>query len=283
MKKILVPCDFSKPSINAFSYALDIAKQSKGSIHLLNVIELPVLQDTVLMPVLNFEQELFKELKEKAVSEYSKMLKKYNTEGVNVETKVHFGTLSTMVVDYIADHSIDLVLMGSHGVSGVREFFVGSNTEKIVRNSPVPVLVLKNYKKGQIKNIVFPNSLDTEGQEDLIMKVKALQNFHKATLHIVWINTPVNFTPDSFTTKRLNDFAKRFMFKDFTINIFNDFHEEDGIIQFANSIKGDLIAMGTHGRKGISRLLVGSLAEDVVNHVGNMIWTYSNKNSDGKK
>ena len=283
MKKILLPCDFSKPAINAFRFALDIAKQSKGSIHLLNVIDLPVLHDTVIMPVLNFEQKLLKELKEKAVSELNKIIKKYNTEEVSIVTKVQFGTLSTMVTDYIADQAIDLVLMGSHGVSGLREFFIGSNTEKIVRKSTVPVLVMKSYYKGPIKNIVFPNTLDTEEQEDLIIKVKVLQNFFKAKLHIVWINTPLNFTSDTITIQRLNAFAKRFMFKDFTINIFNHPIEEDGIIQFTNSIKGDLIAMGTHGRKGISHIISGSLTEDVVNHVDTMIWTYSLKKSENKK
>jgi hypothetical protein len=68
------------------------------------------------------------------------------------------------------------------------------------------------------------------------------------------------------------------MLKDYTINIFNHTDEETGIMEFAKSIKGDLIAMGTHGRKGISHLLNGSLAEDVVNHYRGLVWTYSLKN-----
>jgi nucleotide-binding universal stress UspA family protein len=66
MKKILVPCDFSKPSVNAFRFALDVASSSGGVIHLINIIELPVLHDSVLMPVLDFEQTFFDELKTKA-------------------------------------------------------------------------------------------------------------------------------------------------------------------------------------------------------------------------
>jgi nucleotide-binding universal stress UspA family protein len=165
--------------------------------------------------------------------------------------------------------------MGSHGASGVREFFVGSNAERMVRNSPVPVLVVKDYYKGPVKNIVFPNTLDTENQEDLVMKVKALQNFFKAHLHIVWINTPLNFTSDKLTSERLETFAKRFMLKDYTISVFNHTDEETGILEFSNSIKGDLIAMGTRGRKGITHLVNGSLAEDVVNHNKGLVWTYS--------
>ena len=65
MKKILVPCDFSKPAINAFRFAVGIAAQSKGTVYLLNIVELPVLHDTVMMPVLSFEAELLKDLKER--------------------------------------------------------------------------------------------------------------------------------------------------------------------------------------------------------------------------
>jgi nucleotide-binding universal stress UspA family protein len=278
MKKILVPCDFSKPAINAFRFALDVAAQSKGTVYLLNVIELPVLHDTVVMPVLNFEEELLKELKEKAEKSFSKIQAKYSTEGVKVVGEVLFGTVSREIVEFVKREDIDLVLMGSHGSSGVREFIVGSNAEKIVRNSPVPVLVAKEYSKGSVRNIVFPNTLETEHQEELTMKVKALQNFFKAHLHVVWINTPLNFSSDTQTLKRLEAFAKRYMLKDYSIHVFNHRDEEQGILEFTKMIKGDIIAMATHGRKGISHLLNGSLAEDVVNHTKGLVWTYSLKN-----
>lgn len=278
MKKILVPCDFSKPAINAYRFALDLAAQSKGTIHLLNVVELPVLNDTMLMPVLGVEKQLLDELHQNAGIRFKKITDKYKAEGVSVSSKVEVGAVSSVLREYITREAIDIVVMGTHGASGIRELFVGSNAEKMVRRSPVPVLVVKDYDKRPVKNIVFPNTLDTEGQEDLVMKVKSLQNFFKARLHIVWINTPFNFTSDEVTNARLEAFAKRFMLKDYAIHIFNDISEEQGIQAFSNSVKGDLIAMATHGRKGIWHLLNGSLAEDVVNHNKGLVWTYSLKN-----
>ena len=278
MKKILVPCDFSKSAISAFRSALDIAGQSKGMVYLLNIIELPVLHDTVMMPVLNFEAELLKELKEKAEKSFSKLIAKYASEGPKVVGEVVFGPVSREIIDFTSAQKIDLVVMGSHGASGIKEFFIGSNAEKIVRNSPVPVLVVKDYSKRAIKNIVFPNTLDTEDQEELTMKVKGLQAFFKAHLHIVWINTPLNFSSDTQTLKRLENFAQRYMLKDYSLHVFNHRDEEAGILEFTNTVKGDIIAMATHGRKGISHLLNGSLAEDVVNHTRGLVWTYSLKN-----
>ena len=275
MKKLLVPCDFSEPSLHAFQFALDAAAQSpNGTVHVLHVIELPVLHDSILMPVLSFEQDLMDELKEKAEKEFEVIEKKYNKDLVEVITEVQFGKVSDVIQQYTKDHVIDAIIMGSHGASGLREFFVGSNAEKIVRHSDVPVLVLKGSYKGPVKNIVFPNTLETEDQEDLIMKVKALQHFFKAHLHIVWINTPVNFTADSLTRQRLEQFAKRFQFKNYTINIYSHLNAEVGIVEFTKSINADLIAMGTHGRTGFSHVMYGSITESLVNHSNKLVWSY---------
>lgn len=278
MQKILVPCDFSQPAINAYRLALDIAQQSKGTIHLVNVVDLPVLHDSIIAPVLNFEQQLLKDLKQKSEAKFGKIISQYNRTGCKVVESVLFGSVHAMLTAYIKEHEIDMIVMGSHGASGFKEFFIGSNAERIVRTSTVPVLIVKDYYKGPIKSIVFPNTLETENQEELVRKVKELQNFFKAHLHLVWINTPLNFTSDTLTRDRLNTFAKRFMLKDYTINVFNHPDEEDGILQFAKTIKGDLIAMGTNSRKGIAHVVNGSLAEDVVNHTDKLVWTYSLKN-----
>lgn len=278
MKNILVPCDFSEQSVNAFRFALDVARQSKGKVHLVHVIELPVVHDSVFMPVLSFEEVFIKELKEKAEKEFSKLTGKYGDDTVKVTHHVLFGSTFRMLADYINTEHIDLVIMGTKGATGAREILVGSNTEKVVRRSPVPVIAVKKYvAPDTIKNIVFPNTLDTEKQENLVTKVKALQDFFKAKLHIVWINTPTNFTPDRVTVQRLEAFAKRFMFKNYTVNVYNDPYEEAGIINFTHSINADMIAMGTHGRKGLAHVLAGSIAEEVVNHVDCPIWTYSLK------
>ena len=273
--KILVPCDFSKPAINAFRNALRIARESKASVRLLFVAELPVMPATVIMPVMGFETAYVEDITGKAEKEFKDLTEKYNEKGVKVTFAFELGSISQKIIDFIIAEKIDLVVMGSHGASGLREALIGSNAEKIVRKSPVPVLVVKNYFNGNVTNIVFPNTLETEHQEDLVMKVKALQDLFKAKLHIVYINTPLNFTSDRVTLARLKAFASRFMIRDYTINVFNHQDEEEGINLFARSVQAELIAMGTHGRRGIAHLINGSLAEDVTNHADSLVWTYS--------
>lgn len=273
MKKLLVPCDFSAQATEAFKSALSIAEKAGGEVHLLHVIELPILHDAVLMPVLSFEEALFRELEDKAATEFSK-LQLLNSKGIPVITKVLFGATARMILDYANDQAVNVVVMGTRGATGLREVFIGSNAEKIVRQSRVPVLVVrKGFTADSIKDLVFPNSLETENQEELVLRVKVLQNFFGARLHILWVNTPTNFTADQLTKERLRKFADRFMLQNYTINIYNDVYEERGIINFAHSRKATMLVMGTHGRRGLAHIFSGSVTEDVVNHTDLPIWT----------
>jgi nucleotide-binding universal stress UspA family protein len=274
MKKILVPYDFSKPAVNAYRFALKIASRSEGVIHLIYVVELPVIHDTMLMPVLSIEQSYMDDLKAKGEKKFQKLIEKYNVKAVRVKTDVVFGEVTRMITDYAKGKRMDSIIMGSHGTSGAREFFVGSNAEKIVRKSPVPVFVLKDFYDDEIQRIVFPYTLETDGQKDLVRKVMNLQKFFKAHVDLVWINSPGVFYRDIDMLKRMGAFVKRYSLKDFTIHVFNDLNERDGIINFTEIIEADLIVMGTHGRKGLVHFLSGSVGETVVNRVRWPIWTY---------
>ncbi|MCA6433460.1 MAG: universal stress protein [Cytophagales bacterium] len=277
MKKILVPCDFSDPAVQAFKLAVEIGRQSKGEVFLLNVVEVPVMHETVIMPTLYFEQSFMNETKAAAEKKFAKMVEKWAEDGPPVSFIVEFGATSPTIKQFIADKKIDLVVMGTHGASGAKEFLIGSNTEKIVRGSTVPVLAIKKaVKMTSIKDIVFANDLDLEAEE-LTLKVKQLQNFFNAKLHVLYVNTPGSFKRDSVTNKALKDFAKRFMLKDYTLNVFNDMDQESGVRNIVQSIGADMVAMATHGSKGLNHFLSGSIAEDVVNHLECPIWTYQAK------
>ena len=276
MKKILVPFDFSETATNALRFAIDIANQSDGEVLLLHIVELPVMYDTLLMPSLSFEEAYIKDMKENAEKEFKKIKAKWAKNGPKVTWHVEFGATSATINNFAKEKKADLIVMGTKGAKGLQEVFIGSNTEKIVRTSSIPVIAIKTTFKDAIKSIVFPNAL-MEKAEELANHVKQLQDFFKAKLHIVYINTPANFMRDLETRQALQKFAKRYMFKDFTIHIFNDMDQEAGLTNFVKEIKADMVAMGTHGRKGLAHLMSGSIAEDVVNHIECPIWTFKTK------
>jgi nucleotide-binding universal stress UspA family protein len=274
MDKILIPCDFSEQSINAFKLATDLAHASSAELHLLHVIELPIMHEDILTPMPSFDETLLKELSDRAESKFMELRKDFAKEHLFIDTKIEFGPIVPAILDYQRDNNITLIVMGTKGVSGLEEVFIGSTAEKVVRNALCPVIAVKRHVDiNDLKHIVFPNSLE-EGQEDLLMHVKALQHVLKATLHILWVDTSNDAHVHDVVKEQLESFARRAMLQDYTVNIYKANDNENGIINFTHWINANMIAMGTHARKGISHLLRGSVTEDVVNHVDCPIWTY---------
>jgi nucleotide-binding universal stress UspA family protein len=279
MKRILVPCDFSKPSKEAYKFALELAIVSKGEILVLHAVELPLMYETTFgiqpYPV---DPELIKKMEAQANDAFQNMKEMYGAPvPVKIRFKLQYDFVLPSVRAFIQENAIDLVVMGTLGASGLEEFFIGSNTEKVVRFSPVPVLAVRNSKTyDAIRNIVFPSTLGLN-QTDLVQHVVSLQEFFKAKLHIVFVNTPENFKTDEEGRGMLEEYAKHYKLKNYTLNFKNNFSERDGILDFAEDIKADMIAMATHSRKGLKHFFLGSVAESVVNHLDCPVWTYSIK------
>lgn len=276
MKKILVPCDFSSTAVQAFRFACEIASMSKGEVFLLHVIELPSLHSSLLVPIQAYEGAFLKEVKLKAQKNFEKIKDRYAGK-VKVHFSVEHGSVTEGIKRFVSKKRLDLVVMGTHGASGLKEYTVGSNTEKIVRSSAVPVIAIKKATSiSSLKSIVFPTNL-REVNKNVLSSVGTLQGFLKAKLHILYVNVPSNFVPDQVTEQRLIEFARQNQFKNCAIHIYNDIDEQSGIINFSSKFKHKIIAMSTHGRKGINHLMSGSVAEDVVNHIDAPIWTLSEK------
>jgi nucleotide-binding universal stress UspA family protein len=277
MKKILVPCDFSEPALEAYQFALNIATRSNAEVLVLKVVELPYAYEPSLgtLPYY-FDVNLIKEIEASIKNSFEKV-KEMHARKDSVTLHVIQGPVSFTIRQFILENQIDLVVMGTHGAGGWEEFWIGSNTEKIVRLSPAPVLAIrKSFELDQIKDIVFPTTLELN-QSHLVERVVALQSFFSARLHLLLVNTPYNMKRTKDEMDMMNEYAEYFKLKDYTLNVRNDFYEADGIISFAKEIKASMIAMGTHGRKGLAHLLAGSVAENVVNHAEYPIWTFSVK------
>lgn len=274
MEKILVPCDFSEQAMQACRLALDVAKAIRAEVHILNVVELPIMHDDVLTPMPSFDETLLKELSERAKEKFAALQREFSGENLTINTKIEFGPIVPMILDYERELEISLIVMGTKGASGMQEVFIGSTAEKVVRHASCPVIAVKRHSSlNDLRHIVFPNSME-DGQEDLLMHIKALQNLLKATLHLVWIDTSASSNDPALVKQKLDDFAKRFMLKDYTVNVYKANNYETGIIKFTHWINASMIAMGTHARKGLSHLFKGSVTEGVVNHVECPIWTY---------
>ncbi|HEY9047140.1 MAG TPA: universal stress protein [Ohtaekwangia sp.] len=276
MKKILVPCDFSGTAMQAFDLAVEIAKKSKGEVLVMHAIEFaPAYETSFVAQPYVFNATMQEELEKDAQKNFEEMMRTrdIDIDSLPVSFYTDHGTITDTITQFIDDHGIDLVVMGTHGASGLKEFFVGSNAEKVVRFSHVPVLAVKSpVSLTSLHSIVLPTMPDLS-HHLFVEKVKMLQNFLQAQLHILYVNTPVNYRPEKDIQAELKDFARFYKLEHYTVNIVNSTDEPTGIIAFAHDEHADMIAMSTHGRKGLAHFFNGSIAEDVVNHVDCPIWT----------
>lgn len=273
MKKILVPTDFSQEAKYAFDLAIEFCEKSGATLHLLHVADLPVASDPMGTNLHSyFSPELISQM-ESSIHDRMTLLSK-PIHNVKIESDMVWGNPFGGISRYITENEMDMVIMGTKGATGVKELFIGSNTEKVVRYSKSPVISVKEpIELKNIKNIVFGSRLGNS-QTELIIRLKRLQDMLDAKIHIVRINTPSRFKRDTEVWKELEQFAESNEFRNYTLNIFNDFHEDVGLMYFAEKVGADMIALGTHGRSGLTHLYNGSIAEDIVNHAKRPIWTY---------
>lgn len=279
MKKILVPTDFSKAAQIATEVARDIAKKAGSELILLHVIEEASGGSFNVEGEAKYggdvEDKLFTiALIKKAKKQMENLLSNPMFNGVKVKSELKIGTPFHGMRTIITEKKVDLVVMGTAGQTKVQEMIIGTNTEKVVRHAKCPVLtVQKKPTTTDFKNIVYATAMSKD-EEVFAAIVKRAQNLYEATVHLVRINTPGNFQRDVVVRQYMKDFAKKLMLKNYTINIFNDMSEEEGVIYFADSINADLIAMATHGRTGFAHVLAGSIAEDVVSHSKRPVLTF---------
>ncbi len=197
---------------------------------------------------------------------FEELFKKDFMKGVNAVEAIQFERTYENIVKQAREKEMDLIIMGTHGASGLKEVFMGSNTERVIRKSDVPVLTVKNaFKVEDVETFVFASDFNPEVY-GRFKKIDKLAELFKAHIYLLKVNTPNNFERSSESYPLMREFARHFGLTDYTMNIYNDETVEQGILSFSDEVGADVIALETHGRSGFSHMVNGSLAENVANH-----------------
>ncbi|MDR9401000.1 MAG: universal stress protein [Psychroflexus sp.] len=269
MKKILVPTDFSDQAENALRVAAQVARNYDCEIFLLHMLELPL---DLINPANNDsgssdlpESIFFMKL---AHQKFTQILNQDYLEGLTVHETVEFHEAFDGIMEISKKYECDLIIMGSNGARGAKDVFIGSNTEKVVRHSDIPVIVIKKpIEKFEVNKMMYATNLARE-TGDSFKEAKKFADKFEAEIEVVFINTSKKFKTSEEIDKRkelyyheigLDENEVPFIVRD-------DHNTENGIINYAKNFDVDLISIGTHGRKGINRFLNGSISEDLVNH-----------------
>jgi nucleotide-binding universal stress UspA family protein len=140
IKKILSPVDFSETSQAALRYAIDMASRVGASIEIIHAFTPPsfALPDGAIMAQPGYLAEVSNEL-QKSLDE---LVRRYSGRGVPIEARLLEGFAAAEVTRVAEEDGIDLIVMGTHGRTGLKHFLLGSVAERVVRTSTVPVLTV---------------------------------------------------------------------------------------------------------------------------------------------
>lgn len=280
MKKVLVPTDFSEQAGNALKVANRIAHKSGCEVILMTVIE-PTKSfsgsNDASQAEDSIEQKYIQYLVENAEGRMSKLTNEIEFANTNCTTRVEIGNIYKAITDMVLKESIDLIIMGTQGSSGLDEILIGSNTEKIVRTSACPVLTVRgNPEDFTGENIVFATSLKEE-QLPSIHKLQTFQQLFNAHIQLLYVITPATFN----TTREINELKENFVKKanldNYSFHIYAESNAEAGILHFAEDFGGDIIAVATHQRRGWRHFFSGSIAENIVNHAKQPVLAFNMK------
>ena len=136
--EILVPTDGSGASKRAIEHAVDVARTYDARLHALYVV------DTSAYSTLDAGAEMLLDaLEDEGEAAVKRVEEMAGDAGVSVSTEVTSGTAHKAILDYAEDHGVDLIVMGTHGRTGLDRYLLGSVTERVVRSADVPVLTVR--------------------------------------------------------------------------------------------------------------------------------------------
>ena len=272
MKRILVPVDFSEYSVEALKVAAQIAQKNNFEIIILHLLELPHQSTDAYGNGNSIPEIIF--FKNKAIDKLEELMDSPFLKGIEIFESIEFNKVDIGVIDACKKNNVDLIVMGSHGTSGFNELLVGSNTEKVVRYSKIPVLVIKKgVKEFNANHMVFASDFSKETRKPF-RKMLEFAKLFNSKLSLVTICTPSSFKTTLSTEKNMDNFVANFDMENYSTHIYNDTNIENGIINFANSVNADLIGICTHGRTGLAHFYNGSISEDLVNHASKPVITF---------
>ncbi len=150
--RILVPLDGSKLAEQALPQAQGLAQSFNATLHLAQVISIPrelegILENSVgaplqLDPNLDLARLVVAARQAKSDQYLERLAAHCRDEGVKVETAVLEGVADEEILDYARKHEVDCIVVTTQGLSGIRRFLLGSVTDRLIRSSPVPVVVV---------------------------------------------------------------------------------------------------------------------------------------------
>ncbi len=262
MKQIIVAIDFSRCSIHALEYAINFANTFKASILMVWVDNQS--SDETAMPIeVPESRRVIANNLEALVEKYKDKLKQGE-----ITYKIRRGKVHQEIANQAKYIDAELVVAGTHGVSGFEEFWIGSNAYRIVTYAPCPVITVRtNYEFDDIKKIVLPIDSSLETRQKVPYTTKVAKYFG-SEIHIVSLYSStikaVKYKVDNYS-KQVQKYLdeEKVPYKVETVEAENI---TNASIEYAKAVDADMIAIMTEQETTTANLFLGAYAQQMVNH-----------------
>ena len=278
---ILVPTDFSESADLAFEHGIFLANQFEGELHLLHIAELP----TITLP--DFPADLFEVARSQGLSRMRDLIEQQEVTLPPIKRVVMAGTPSEpaadVIVDYAKANGMDFIVMGTHGRRGARRLFLGSVTEEVARRAPCPVLTMRAGRTAwplpRVERILVPVDFSDSTRDVVGSATRMAEHYGAAVtlLHVVDLEfyPYYGFGSDPYpmvekeimasSDRQLASLATELQAAGIvTTWLTEKGHTAATIRQVADRRDVDMIVIGSHGRSGLDRALMGSVSEKVL-------------------
>jgi nucleotide-binding universal stress UspA family protein len=294
--RILLPTDGSEGAERAAGHARTYARTFGATVHVVSVVDVRQYSSTSdeLDDVGRKQRDRLREEAEDAVATAEDAL----GDEVAVVTDILQGIPHESILDYAADSDADLLVMGTHGRTGLQRLLVGSTTERVARLADRPVLTVgpDADPADGVRNVLVPTDGSAGVEPAVAAGLDAAEAFG-ATVHALYVaDVRTFFTDDADATppdpaldlledrgeKATDAVAERATERGLDAETgVVDGVPTSAIVDYAADREMDLVVMGTHGRTGIDRLLLGSVAEGVIRQADCPVLTV--RRSDGEQ
>ena len=262
MKKIIiVGVDFSKGSMHAIKFAISVANRLKGNVMLVHVMK-PQREESIFSDDRN---ELRKEAKKRLEELAHKH--KFEMRAGKLMYKIRSGRVEREIVNQAKYHDAYMVVVGTHGISGFEPFWIGSNAYRIVTHAPCPVVTIRYGEDARksISKIVLPIDSTMESRQKVPFTSELAKAFNAEILILGLVSSRAMKTLITSYCKQV----EKYLLNHGVINSIHFIEAEnitDATINFARENNVDLIAIMTEQETTLSNLLLGSYAQQMINH-----------------
>ena len=267
ISKILCLTDFSESAKYAQSAAVSIAKRTGAGVCFVHGMTVGLKWDEIRPENRQKYPEIAHQVND-VKRRLSVLVEHCKEKGLDCSYDIRFADGQRNMAHQLLQGEYDLLVMGAQGFGDRSQYSIGANAVKILRTAKRPVLIIKSLPEDEVKfeTVVFATGMEPDTHSAFEKLLEFSKQFGSRQMHLLAVTTPHNFQPTSKLMETMRKFVSNHQLNNIYLHNHNHYSVEAGILEFAQEINADLLAIANHGRNDITGLFIESIPENLVKY-----------------